>query len=180
MHIQNVTKYTIHSCGGKTHLSHQNISSTDGWGLESQTYYELIIQILWKGSVGLTGQIIRPQFCTYHDSSAVVACAKLWPDRIDRNEYHRMNFPEISIMSSLTVHETTPGAIMPVLPQESDVKPFKQWEGSFQWKLPSHWLKSLRPCHVTVVITSPIITPGRHLTHWGRDKMAAVSQTTLS
>ena len=44
--------------------------------------YELIIEILWKFSrfnYNFNDQI-RLQFCTCHDSIAVLACAKLWPD----------------------------------------------------------------------------------------------------
>ena len=53
----------------------------------TQMDYELIIQILKKKSCCcyLTNDnSIRPQFCTCHNSSAVVTCANLWPDWIIR------------------------------------------------------------------------------------------------
>ena len=48
----------------------------------SQRFYELIIQLLKNscGSYLKNNDPIRSQFCTCHDSWAVMACAKLWPD----------------------------------------------------------------------------------------------------
>ena len=45
--------------------------------------YELIIQILWKCILpSVSDDLIRSEFCTCHDSWAVVRCAKFWPDLI--------------------------------------------------------------------------------------------------
>ena len=49
-------------------------------GLVTQTVYELVIVILWK--IHDFSDPARSQICTCHDSWAVVACAKLWPDWI--------------------------------------------------------------------------------------------------
>ena len=58
---------------------------TTSQGSISQRVYKLIINILEKKLCCFymenNGQI-RPQFCTCHDSSAVMACAKLWSDWI--------------------------------------------------------------------------------------------------
>ena len=48
-----------------------------------QTVYHLIIENLWKFYCYLDfNHPIRPQFCTCHDSWAVMTCAKLWLDLI--------------------------------------------------------------------------------------------------
>ena len=49
-----------------------------------ETTNELMIEVLWKLFSSNLDYIfsISLQVCTCHDSSAVVACAKLWPDRI--------------------------------------------------------------------------------------------------
>ena len=55
------------------------------WGLGwiSQTGYELINEILWWYCCDFeSDDSIRSEFCTCHDSWAVMACAKFWPDLI--------------------------------------------------------------------------------------------------
>ena len=49
---------------------------------------------------------IRSQFCTWHDSWAVMTCAKLWPDWSLSLKKSNMNFNEIWIMSSYIVWKT--------------------------------------------------------------------------
>ena len=46
--------------------------------------YELKTKILWNTFWSNFGfiQQIRPQFCSWHDTYVVVACAKVWPDLI--------------------------------------------------------------------------------------------------
>ena len=53
-------------------------------GYVPQTIYMLVMEILWTSSHFNhdSNQVIRSQFCSCHDSSAVVAWAKLWPDWI--------------------------------------------------------------------------------------------------
>ena len=49
--------------------------------------YELIIQIFYKtvcSYMKKNNDLIRSQFCTWHDSKAVVTCAKLWHEWISR------------------------------------------------------------------------------------------------
>ena len=62
---------------------------------------------------------IRSQLCTCHDSSAVVACTKLWPylDNYFSSE-NKNHFYEIWIMSSLTLCEMGP-------------KGLSQWDSHF-------------------------------------------------
>ena len=55
-------------------------------GSISQRVYELIIEISWKfvfhwfGFLLSSQVTIRLRFCTCQESSALLACAKLWPD----------------------------------------------------------------------------------------------------
>ena len=51
----------------------------------SQWIYNLVILIFWKFILFLLindDDAVRSQFCTCHDSYAVVAYANLWPDSI--------------------------------------------------------------------------------------------------
>ena len=60
-------------------------STFQEYRLVSQRVHELIIEILWKISLFWLWFIcyIRSKICTCHDSSAVMTCAKLWPDIIN-------------------------------------------------------------------------------------------------
>ena len=63
-------------------LPKQCISLLCGLGTIPQMVYELITQISWKTfcfNFAFTN-MIRSWYCTCHDSSAVVPCAKLWLD----------------------------------------------------------------------------------------------------
>ena len=77
-------------------------------------YHSYIVKMMcW--SYMTNNDPIRPQFCTCHDSSAVMACAKLWPDRINRNEYHKFsqdfNYELInSLGNKLPYHSDVVGA----------------------------------------------------------------------
>ena len=52
-----------------------------GAGPISLTVYEIILKY-WSNHFCSYHKLIRLQFCTSHDSSAVMTCAKLWPDCI--------------------------------------------------------------------------------------------------
>ena len=66
-----------------------------------QRIYKLLIQILQKICVVFLWKIvmnIRSQFCTCHDSCAVVACAKFWPHLIIKIEIRaKIIFPRFEI-----------------------------------------------------------------------------------
>ena len=82
-----------------------------------QIVHELLIEILWKTVYSNfdSHQPISSQFCTCHDSWAVVTWAKLWPDTIIIVCAKIMGFFfKIWIISSQSISETVPlSSIMP-------------------------------------------------------------------
>ena len=63
---------------------HSSLGGLWGLGFISQRVYVLIIQIFQSSCCFVMKSFIsmRSQFCRCHDSWAVMACAKLWPDLI--------------------------------------------------------------------------------------------------
>ena len=77
-------------------------------GTFSQTIYELITEISCKKFFCFNHDShnpVRSQICTCHDSWAVVACAKLWPDLIIIFHVRDSNCGNIWIICSLTLYE---------------------------------------------------------------------------
>ena len=77
-------------------------------GPVSQMLYEILVEICKYMCCPFVKPMesIKSQFCTCHDSSAVVACAKLWVDSITRlTDKIKKNFRKISITSSYTICE---------------------------------------------------------------------------
>ena len=79
---------------------------------------------------------IRSQFCTCHDSSAVMTCAKLWPDwiiKIKLKELKRtFTIMRSKIMGEMGLWHTYTGIIQG--------KELSQWGTMLNCNIVSHWL----------------------------------------
>ena len=104
-------KYLSSMAPPQANLSSDPYQKCQGWDYSRTppthftNSHDLIIQILQKKIIShmKNNNNIRSQFCTCHDSSAVVTCANLWPGWIiEIMIKSENNFHKISIRGSLS------------------------------------------------------------------------------